>query len=69
MLHHVADELLRYLFEHLGSKVSTEDGILVLYELYDVARCLATVVSQTTTVAIESFHRAKISIANADNND
>ena len=56
MLHHVADELLRYLFEHLGSKVATEDGILVLYELYDVARCLATVVSQTTTVAIESFH-------------
>ena len=56
MLHHVADELLRYLLEHLGSKVATEDGILVLYELYDVARCLATLVSQTTTVAIESFH-------------
>ena len=56
MLHHVADELLRYLFEHLGSKVSTKDGILVLYELYDVARCLVTDVSQTTTVTIESFH-------------
>ena len=66
---HVADELLRNFFKDLFGEVSTADGILEFDELNDIASCNLTTRAQAAAIAIKFLHRAKVSIADADDND
>ena len=69
VLFHIAAELLGDLFEHLGRKVTSLDGVFEANKLNDVALNFLTIGTQTTTIAVEHLHRAEVCVADTDDDD